>query len=303
MQNFLMVVFSTSFIFSVLRVTAPILFAALGVLVSDKAGVINIGLEGMMLFAALAGVIGSWLSRSPWVGLVSALFVGMLLALVMAYFILRLKTNMILAGIAINTLASGGTVFLLYLITGNKGISSSIKSYVIPELNLSLLGSIPVVGEIISGHNLLTYLSFISVFAVYIFIYKTKTGLRIRAVGENIEAARSVGVNTNRIQYIALLSSGLLAGFGGAYMSMGYISWFAANMTSGRGFIGLAAAAMGGTPLGTMLSSLLFGFADALSNAVQALQLPSEFVRMIPYVATIIGITIYSAKKKTKGKL
>ncbi|MEM9424672.1 MAG: ABC transporter permease, partial [Spirochaetota bacterium] len=109
---------------------------------------------------------------------------------------------------------------------------------------------------------------------------------------------RSVGIQTRGIQYLALLCSGLLAGFGGAYMSMGYVSWFAANMTSGRGFIGLAAAAMGPTPWGTMSSSLFFGFADALSNAAQSLRMPSEFVRMIPYISTIIAITIYSSKMK-----
>ena len=302
MQEFFDIIFSSFFVFSVLRVTTPILFAALGALVSAKAGVINIGLEGIMMSAALMGVIGSWLGQNPWVGLLFALCTGVLLVLIMAYFALHLHTNVILAGIAVNILAAGGTVFLLYLLTGSKGISSSIKSHILPDLRLPVLDSLPWIGNILSGHNILTYLSFISVLVVYIFVYKSRTGLHIRAVGENMEAARSVAIPTRKIQYIALLCSGLLASLGGAYMSMGYVSWFAANITAGRGFIGLAAAAMGPTPLGTLFASLFFGFADALSNAAQSLRLPSEFVRMIPYISTIIGITIYSSRKKSDLK-
>jgi simple sugar transport system permease protein len=295
------VIFSTAFGYAILRVTTPILFAALGALVSDRAGVTNIGLEGIMLSSALAGVIVSALTGSAWIGLLAAVIVGILIGLFMAYFALNLKTDIILTGIAINLMASGGTIFVLYLVAHDKGISTSLNSKIMPSVALPLIKDIPVLGPILSGHNILTYFSLIAVLLVYILLYKTPLGLRIRAVGESPNAADSVGISVNKVRYIALGISGALAGFGGAYLSMGYVSWFSTNMTAGRGFIALAAEAMGrGMPLGTFLTSLLFGFADALSNSLQSLRIPAEFVQMIPYVATLLGLVIYATQEKSK---
>lgn len=303
MKAFFDIIFTTTFGYSVLRVTTPILFAALGALISDRAGVINIALEGIMLSSALTGVIISALTKSAWIGLLAALIIGVVMALVMAYFSLNLKTDIILAGIALNLLASGGTIFVLYLVAHDKGISTSLKSLVMPQVVIPVINKIPVIGPILSGHNVLTYFALISVFLVSILLYKTPLGLRIRAVGETPNAASSVGISVKKIQYIALGISGLLAGFGGAYMSMGYVSWFSTNMTSGRGFIALAAEAMGmGTPLGTFFTSLLFGFADALSNSLQSLRVPAEFVQMVPYVFTILGLVLYSTRQANKAK-
>jgi len=303
MENFLSIIFSVDFGYAVLRVTTPILFAALGALISDKAGVINIALEGMMLIAALTGVIISAVAQSAGLGLFAAVLIGGLVGMLLAYFALNLKTDVILAAIAINLIAAGGTIFLLFIVGGDKGISSSIPSLTLPKLTIPFIEHIPVLGQIISGHNVLTYIAFLAVFLMHILIYKTPLGLRIRAVGENPGAADSVGINVKKIQYIALTISGMLAGFGGAYMSMGYVSWFSKNMTAGRGFIALAAEAMGGaTPHGAMLTSLLFGFFDALSNSLQSLRVPAEFVQMIPYLATVIGLTIYAANKTKQIK-
>lgn len=303
MSNFFAIIFSVDFGYAVLRVTTPILFAALGALISDKAGVINIALEGMMLIAALTGVIVSAVAQSAGLGLLAAVIAGALTGMLLAYFALNLKTDVILAAIAINLIASGGTIFILYIVGGDKGISSSLPSLVLPKLTIPLIQNIPVLGPILSGHNVLTYMAFLAVLLMYIFIYKTPLGLRIRAVGENPDAADSVGISVIKVQYIALTISGALAGFGGAYMSMGYVSWFSKNMTAGRGFIALAAEAMGGaTPHGAMLTSLLFGFFDALSNSLQSLRVPAEFVQMIPYLATIIGLVIYAANKTEQIK-
>ncbi len=303
MENFFNIVFSVDFGYAVLRVTTPILFAALGALISDKAGVINIALEGMMLIAALTGVIVSALVQSAGLGLLAAVLVGALVGMLLAYFALNLKTDVILAAIAINLIASGGTIFLLFIVGGDKGISSSLPSLTLPKVAIPLIDKIPVLGQIISGHNILTYVAFLAVILMYILIYKTPLGLRIRAVGENPHAADSVGISVKKIQYTALTISGMLAGFGGAYMSMGYVSWFSKNMTAGRGFIALAAEAMGGaTPHGAMLTSLLFGFFDALSNSLQSLRIPSEFVQMLPYLATVVGLVIYAANKTKQIK-
>ncbi|MDF2672117.1 MAG: transporter permease [Clostridiales bacterium] len=303
MSNIIEIIFSTSFGYAVLRVMTPILFAALGAVISDRAGVTNIALEGTMLTSALAGVIISALTHSAWIGLVAAVIAGVLMSVLLAYFSLNLKADIILTGIALNLLAGGGTIFILFLVAHDKGISSSLKSEILPMVTLPLINKIPILGPILSGHNVLTYISILMVLLVFLLLYKTPLGLRIRAVGENADAADSVGVGVNRIRYIALMLSGALAGFGGAYMSMGYVSWFSTNMTAGRGFIALAAEAMGrGTPVGTFLTSLLFGFAGALSNNLQSLRIPSEFVQMIPYIATIIGLVIYSSRRTAKLK-
>ena len=292
------VILNPLFAYSVLRVSTPILFAALGALISDRAGVINIALEGTMLISALTGVIFSAISGSAFVGLFMALFLGGLVGFGLGYVSLKLKTDVILAGIAINLIASGGTVFVLYLLTGDKGISSSLASELLPKIDIPFLKSIPVLGPIISGHNILTYFAFISVFLVWFFLYRTPLGLRIRAVGENEHAVDSVGISVVKTRYIALIISGIMAGFGGAYMTMGYVSWFSRDMVAGRGFIALAAESMGGaTPLGSMLSSLLFGFFDALSNSLQLLKIPYEFVSMLPYIATVVGLVIYTIRK------
>lgn len=294
-------IFSPQFAFSVLRLTTPILFAALAALITDRAGIINIGLEGIMLICALTGVLGSAYSQSLLVGFISAAATGVLVTLVMAYFSLKLKVDIILAGVAVNLTATGGTIFILYSICGDKGVSSSLNSLVFPSVQLPLIGRIPVLGEILSGHNVLTYVALIMVFAVWFFMEKTKLGLRIRCVGENENAARSVGINVIRIRCMALLISGLLASMGGMFLSMGMLTYFSKNMTAGRGFIAMAAEALGqGGALGSFLASLVFGAAEALSINLQVLGLPPQFVQMLPYVVTILGLVVYSLAKKKR---
>ena len=306
LQSIIGIIFSEAFVFSIFRITTPILFAALAAVVADRAGVTNIGLEGIMMISALTGVIFSAWTQSAWIGLLCAILLGMLTALMIGFFALKLKTDIILAGIAVNMLGNGGTVFFMYLASGDRGYSANLASKVMPTVNIPGLQSIPVLGGILSGHNILTYLAFAAVLLVWVLLYKTPMGLQIRAVGESPNAADSVGVSVNRIKYIALGISGALAGMGGAFMSMGYMSSFNTNMTAGRGFIALAAEAMGrGEPIGTMLTSLLFGFADALANNMQSLGLPQELVAMTPYVFTVVGLAVYAAStlKKSRKKL
>ncbi|MFP4979308.1 ABC transporter permease [Paenibacillus sp. CN-4] len=301
MNQLLNVILTTDFAFSVLRVTTPILFAALGALISNRAGIINIGMEGIMLVAALFGVIASAYTHSAWAGLAIAVMAGTLISGVLAFFTLKFKTHIILGGVAINMFASGGTVFLLYLISGDKGSSTSLPSKVLPSIDIPLLKDIPVLGPIFSGHHILTYLSILSVIVVYYMLKRTPLGLRIRSVGENPHAAQSVGVSVVRTQYIALLLSGFFAGLGGAYMSMGYLSIFTRDMVAGRGWIAIAAESMGrSTTVGTALTSLLFGAADALSNALQVLKIPAELIATLPYVATVIGLVVYAVSETRK---
>lgn len=303
------VIFTASFGYSIIRITSPILFAALAAVIAEKAGVSNIGLEGIMSISALFGVMFAYWTNNWLIGVLGALVVGAFLGLVIGFFALKLKTDIILAGIAINLMGGGGTIFLLYLFTGLKGNTASLTNpnMLTPRVNIPLLQDIPVLGPILSGHSILTYLAFLLVFLVWVLLYKTATGLRIRAVGENSNAADSVGVSVLKIQYIALALSGALSGLGGAYMSMYYSQSWNTGIVAGRGFIALAAQAMGqGEPVGAMFSSLLFGFASALGNKMEGMQgFSSYLVAAIPYVVTIIGLVLYAATtikriKKTK---
>lgn len=301
MNNILSVVFSSSFLFSIFRVVTPILYPSLGAIISNKAGVPNIGLEGVMLMSSLAGVIGSAFSGNAWAGLICAILMSFLMTLLLAYFTLNMETNVIMGGIALNLFASGASVFILFMITGDKGTSSSLASKILPAIEIPLIKDIPFLGEVISGHNILTYVAVICVIGLYYMLKKTPLGQKIKAVGENADAAASVGINVRRTKYIALLLSGLFCGLGGAFMSMGYVSWFSADMTAGRGWIALAAEATGqGSVIGTVLSSLLFGVAQALYNALSLFNLPSELVSIIPYAATVIALVIYGVMNLRK---
>lgn len=303
MKTFANLIFTSDFFYSIFRVTTPLLFASMGAVVSDVAGVPNIALEGMMLIAAFAGMYFSYLFQSAVAGLAFAMLFAVLAAGVLAFFTLYYKTNIILGGIAINSLASGGTIFFLYLTAHDKGTSVSLTSKILPNVNIPLIQDIPVIGAAISGHNVLTYLSVLAVVFTWLLLKKTALGYHIRAVGEKKEAAESVGINVMKTQAIALLISGVMCGFGGAFMSMGYVSWFSRDMVSGRGWIALAAEAMGQQgPLGTAATSLLFGVADALSNAVATMGWPSDLVKTIPYCVTVIGLAVFSIRTYRRSK-
>ena len=287
-------IFTTNFASMLLRISTPILFGAFGALLFDKAGIMNIGLEGVMLFSALAGVIVSSLFQSSLLGVCGAVCCGVLLSLFFGYCVMRLKTPGNLCALALNMFATGGTIFLLYWITGEKGSSSALQSVSVASIEILFLQDIPVLGPILSGHNILTYMALICAVLVAILVFHTPIGLRIRAVGENPDAASSVGIDVCRIRYLALGLSGAMIGMGGAYMSMGYMNWFVRDMTAGRGYIALAAEATGqGTPIGTFLSSLLFALMESLSNALQVMSVPGELLKMIPYGATLIALTAY----------
>ena len=303
MDKILELIISPEFISSVIRVTTPILFATMAVLLSDRAGVLNISIEGTMLFASLMGVVGSAYTQSAWLGLLIAILSGIFYAGILSFFHLKLKTDIILTGIALNLMASGLTVSILYLLTGDKGVSTALPSKVLPSINIPIIQDIPFIGTILSGQNVLTYFSLIILIILGIFLKYTRTGMHIRAVGEFPTAVETAGISVNKTRLIALLVSGGIAGMGGAFMSMAYLSMFTKDMVSGRGFIALAAEAMGrGMPFLSLLASLLFGFADALSSSLQLFNFSSELTRLVPYVLTIVALGIYAAREQKKKK-
>lgn len=302
------VILSPEFFSSILRMTTPILFATLAATIAAKSGIINMALEGIMLFSALFGVIFSSIFASSWLGLLMTMLLGAFIGFILAFFVLKLKTDAIIAAIAVNLVAAGGTVLLMLAFSGDRGNSASIASFQIPRISLPLIKDIPFLGEVLSGHNVLTYLSLIGVLVLHIVLYKTPLGLKIRAVGENKDAAESVGISSQKIRFIALILSSILASMGGFFLSGGYMTKFTVNMSAGRGYIALAASAMGGnTPVGGFLVSLLFGTAQAFANAMQFASFPSEIAQMLPYLATLVGLGIYSyrlmkKREKLSGK-
>ena len=170
-----------------------------------------------------------------------------------------------------------------------------------PNVQIPFIKNIPILGDILSGHSVLTYLAFLMVIVIAFFLKRTRLGTYIRAAGENSDSVETAGISVKKIRFEALLISGAVAGLGGAFMSMAYVSMFTKDMVAGRGFIALAAEAMGhGTPLLSMLSALVFGFADALGNNLQLFNLPSELTRLMPYIFTIIALAVYAAREKNK---
>ena len=298
MEALFEILLKEDFWFAVIRSTTPILLTTLGAMIAARAGARNIALEGTMLTAAFVGVAASHFTQSAFVGLLFAVISGIILSNIIAYFALKLKSNIIIYGISLNLMASGMTVFGLYLLTGDKGASTSLNSLALPNVNIPIIENIPVIGKIISGHNILTYVALILVLLVYIMFKYTQLGLRIKAVGESPEAAESVGISVNKVKYIALTMSGALAALGGAFLSMGYVTLFSAGMTSGRGYIALATQSMAGAnPVVGLLTSGLFGFAESMSNYLQGINLPIEFIQMLPYLAIVVIYVVYCANK------
>ena len=322
-ENVISGIFSAVFLAAILRVTTPILLPSLGALISEKAGVLNIGLEGMMLSAAFTGVVVSafaqdWFGAEtgvaigPWLGLLLGVCVSLLLSFVLALFHLDLKGDLFLSGIALNIFGSSATIAILFELTGDRGNTSTLASLQMPFIHLpgcvKPVSEMTGVGGFICGvfdnQSVMTWLAFIAVFVVTFILYRTPFGMHLRAVGENPEAAASVGINVKRIRYSALLISGLFAGFGGIHMSMGYLQLFQRDMTAGRGFIALVTPSLGGgTPIGTMIASSIFGFFDALGIRIGSLEIPSQLPQSIPYFATVLALVIYALQRRISQRV
>lgn len=303
MADFLNVILSESFLSTIMRVLVPLLFAAMSAYIASLAGLPNIAVEGIMLMSALFAVLGSFWTQSAWLGLLIAIASGIVMALILVLCTINMGTNPILVGIALNTFSTSFTVFLLYLFTQNKGTSASLSSKVLPVVTVPLIEKIPVLRALLSGQYTLTYVCILSVILVAILVYKTPLGMRMKAAGLDETAARTAGINVNRVRTIAILISGVLAALGGAYMTTGYLSTFSKNMVAGRGWIGIAAQAMGGSSLlGVGVTTLIFSLFQAITNVFSLYNLPSELINIIPYVGVLAGIIIFSVSKYRSEK-
>ncbi|WP_427365475.1 ABC transporter permease [Candidatus Caldatribacterium saccharofermentans] len=274
-----------------LRMATPILFAALGGLLCERVGVVNIGLEGIMLTSAFFGVLVTYFTSSSLLGFLGGLASGFLWGLIIAVLTVRFFGNQIVVGTGVNVFGLGLSAFLSQKIWGSRGASEAVSGFA--PLRSDLLARLPYLGPVLNEHTFLVYLAVVLVFVLHFFLFATPWGLRLRAVGENPQAADTAGIDVFRYKTLGVVAGSLVASLGGVFLSLGHLNFFAWGMTSGRGFIGLAAMIFGKwTPLGCLLSSLLFGFADALQMRLQALGvLPSQIILLIPYLVTILVLS------------
>ncbi len=270
-----------------LRMATPIVYASLGGIFSERVGIINIGLEGMMLTSAFTGVTVSYYTRNPWLGVLAAVLVGGLLAFFHAVLTVKFAGNQIVSGTGINIFATGFTAYMSQVIWGSRGASDSVPG--LKDISIPLLRDVPVLGQIIGTHSPLVYIMIVVTLLSYVVLFRTPLGLRIRAVGEHPTAAETAGIDVLRIKYLCVTASGMLAGLGGAFLSLGHLNLFTWGMTGGRGFIAMAAMIFGKwMPFGAFWASLLFGLADALQMRLQALGLlPPQIILTVPYLLTI----------------
>lgn len=280
-----------SLISSTVRMVTPILLAALGGALCSRVGIFNVGLEGLILVGAFSAIVGNHFTGSLLLAVLFAAAVTVLFSLLFAYMTIGLRANEIVVGVAINFLALGLTTFALRAIFDVKGAFYDKDMAGLPKWQLPVIGDIPVLGDVLSGHSPLVYIAFVAAILLHLFFTRTVTGFRVLAVGMNYTAARSIGLKATRLQVLAIVVCGVLCGMAGAQLSLGQVTMFSEGMTAGRGFIALVAMMLGQShPLGIVASSFLFGLMDALSIRLQGLSLPTQFTAMLPYVLTILAM-------------
>ena len=287
----------TSFLAADIRMATPIMIAALGIVFSERAGIVNIGTEGMMLIGSLAGVIGSYYTSSVWLGALIAIFVTVTFSAIFALFTVTIKADQTVIGTGMNILASGLTITVNRAIFGAS--TSPPKIDVFKAVPIPLLSDIPIIGPALFNQSLPVYLAFILVPIAWFVMFRTNIGLKLRAVGENPRACDTVGINVTKIRWMSILFSGLMAGFAGAYVSMGQMSFFTEGIIAGGGFMALAAVVFGNyTPIGVMIASLVFGASSALQYSLQVLGtgIPDQLMGTLPYVITIVALCMVIRK-------
>jgi general nucleoside transport system permease protein len=275
---------------AMLRYATPLLFAALGGLFSERSGVINIGLEGMMLMGAFWGLWGAEVTGSWLIGLLIGMVSGVLLALIHALFSVTLRADQIVSGFALTFLAAGITGFFFVNIYGTEGTPDNIPRA--PDVTIPLLEDIPFVGDVLGSMSILIWLGLLTCLLTWLVVFRTPMGLRLRSVGENPLAAQTAGVSPVRVRYVAVLISGALAAIGGAYLSIGFVGSFGENMTAGRGYIALAVLICGRwMPSGALIFACLFGFFSALAQRLPVFsESAATLFQALPYVITLIAV-------------
>ena len=281
----------------------PILLAGLGGALTYYAGVFNIAMEGMMLLGAFCAVLGSYFFQSWVAGIATAIGGSLVLSVIFILFAVTLNTDEFLTGIALNLFAVGASTYFLREVFSVKGGFADPAIIAIPTLSIPFLSNIPYLGRILSGQNLIIYLSILITALTAYLVHQTRFGLRLRAAGYNPDCLNASGVSAAKTRVISLLLCGLLCGLAGAFLSLGYVRLFSENMSAGRGWISLAAVIfVKGNPWGIALVSLLFGFTDGLGLYLQQYNIPSQFTSMLPYLSTIIALFFYSRREGVESR-
>ena len=274
-----------------LQFGALLLLPALGGVISERSGVVNIAMEGMMLTGAYAGVMVALSTHVLLLGVLGAMIAGGLMALIHAIISINFKANQIVSGIAINIAALGLTNYLLLVQTGGHGVPSLVGSLRLPIITWGPLANIPFLGPVLFQQNIIFYVALLILVGIQLLLFRTNIGLRIRSVGEHPQAADTAGVNVRLVRYLCVLGSGLLSGLAGAFLSLGIAGIFNSNMTAGRGYIALAAMIFGKyTPLGTAIACVIFGLGEALSVRMQDSGVSPNLLSTIPYILTLIAL-------------
>ena len=285
---------------STLRMGTPIALTALGGLTSERSGVVNIGLEGIMLASAFGAVLGSYLTGNPWIGVLTAILVGVLISAIHSVISITWGGNQSVSSMALVLLATGFSGVGLKAVFGQQGSSPQVPSLE----HTPILSSIPVVGGFLSDLSPFVYIAFLALILIHCMFKYTPLGLRIITVGENPKAAETAGLSVHKIRYFSVILSGVLGGLGGAFLSLGQMNLFQEGMVAGRGYLALGAVTMGRwSPIGAFASSMFFGLFSAIQLYVQTIPgnpVPSEFIQMIPYLASLLVLAV-SLKKNSSA--
>ena len=293
--------FITNVIYSIIRISTPIIYVAICSTISAQAGLLNMAGESMMLVASLAGVIFSAMFQNVWLGILGGMLSAMVIVLIICFAAFYMKVDLYLMSISMNLAMGGGVIFVMWVLTGTKAnTAGSIPSLALGNIDIPIIKDIPILGSIISGHNVFTYMAILMAVVVWFLLFKTKLGLRMRAIGENPAAAEAVGINTKRIYTIAFLIAAAIGALGGMYLSMGYQSFFSKGLTANRGFIGMAAATIGGNqPFGALLMSFVFGVAYATTNYLQPYISDAYLLQSIPFILCTVVYLVISGYRST----
>ncbi len=295
--------FLTDYLVATVRLTVPLAFAALGGMYSERAGVLNIALEGMLLTGAFTSAAIAFYTGNPWLGIIATVIVGGMVGLLHSFLCVSLGVNQLVSGLAINLVAVGLTSFWARIIFAG-GNTQKLPS--IPPIIIPYIANISVVGKVLFQQDIFVYLLLFLIAVTTYLLYNSSLGLTLRAVGEYPQAAESTGISVVKVRYIAVIMSGCLASLGGAYLSLVQVKYFAEGMSAGKGFIAIAAIIFGRWhPVGSALASLLFGATEALQLRIQALgaNIPYQFLIMLPYAIALLALVGLAGKSAPPAAL
>lgn len=296
----LLSLFSMPMLMTAIRLSIPLGLAAVGTTICEKSGVVNLGVEGMMLLGAFSAVVGAHFSGSPLIGVLVAIIVGLLVGLIYAILVIRYKSDQSVSGIGLNIFATGITVVATRAIWNSDGLSGEVGQ--VAHITVPGISKIPFIGELFTNQSPYLFMTILIVILTWYFIYKTKIGLRLRSIGSHKEAAMTAGIPVTKYTYIAVMICGMLCALGGSYLSIVQNNRFVNNMVAGRGFMAIAANIFGNShPVGSYLASFVFAFAQAVRINLKV-DIPDQFLQMLPYVITLVVLVIMSFRNKRKNK-